>query len=657
MKKDDEDFIEQAKKDFARIEEVEKDNRDRSLEDLRFARLGEQWPDNVRKDREAKGRPCLTVNRMPTFIRQVVNDSRQNRPGIKVHPVDSNGDPGVADVLSGLIRNIEVQSDAEVAYDTGVDQAVSSGIGYWRVDLEYAQEDAFDLDIKINRVLNQFSVYGDPDSKAADSSDWNVAFVTDDMTVDDFKARYPKAKDTVDWQAGDGSKDDNWRGENMIRVAEAFRRTEEERPLVLLSNGQVMEPDELKRLEKELQLAGVRVIREREAKFFKVVRKVITGAEVLESTDWPGKYIPLVPVYGEEVSIEGKRHFLSLIHFGKDPQRIYNYGRSASVEQTSLQPKAPFIGVVGQFATDNAKWASANRDNHAFIEYDPVPGAPPPQRQPPPTPSSGWIQESQIASDDMKSSIGIFNASMGERSNETSGKAIVERKLEGDVSTFHFIDNLSRAIRHTGRIVIDLIPKVYDGPRMLRVLGEDRRESRMVPVNGMEPPRPPAPQGQPPAEPPIPPQVYDLSAGKYDVTVTAGPSFTTRRQEAATQMIELVRAFPQAAAAVGDILAKNLDWPGADEIAERLTALREQPQQAPKEDPVQVAMVKAQADVQAANVKAQGDFELGKMKIKQEGELAVLRMQMETGLAQQKAQLEAITRQNQTPVHPGGVVG
>jgi hypothetical protein len=275
-------------------------------------------------------------------------------------------------------------------------------------------------------------------------------------------------------------------------------------------------------------------------------------------------------VYGDELNIEGKRYFMSLIRDAKDAQQMFNYWRTASTELVALAPKTPFIGPKGAFDVDQDKWATANVVSHPYIEYQ---GPVPPQRQPFAGPPAGALQEALNASDDMKAIIGMYDAALGARSNETSGRAIIARQRESDVSTFNYVDNLSRAIRHAGRILVDLIPKVYSGPRVVRVLYEDGRND-MVPVNQPLPPEMLQKQQREAKE-----QVedivsiYDLTTGKYDVTVSAGPSFTTKREEAATQMVEFVRVFPQAAPMIGDLLAKNLDWPGADDIADRLKSM------------------------------------------------------------------------------------
>jgi hypothetical protein len=580
-KSDPDDVLAAGKKAFELCSEAESENRVVALDDIRFARLGEQWPSDIVKQREIENRPCLTINKMKAFIRQVVNDSRQNKPSIKVHPVDSGADVETADIMNGLIRNIEYTSNADVAYDTGVEASVSGGFGYWRVGMDYACDDSFDMDLSIQRVANQFSVYGDPNSTAADSSDWDVAFVVDRIPKEEFKRKYKSKKNVndepcaVDFDSDAWAYDDNWLNDDGVMIAEWWQRKEVDTEIVRLSNGHTYKADQLAEDQNLQMLIGAGVLKEvkrRPGKTYKVTQTIMTGADVLEVNEWPGRYIPIIPVYGDEIIVEGKRYFRSLIHDAKDAQRMTNYWRTTATEMVALAPRVPFIGPKGAFDSDAARWATANTQSHAYLEYE---GNTPPQRQPLDSGvAAGALQEALNASDDMKAIIGMYDASLGARSNETSGRAILARQREGDVSTFHFIDNLARAIRHTGRILIDLIPYVYTEERIIRVIGEDGSQ-KSVTVNGQEPKPIMGKDGKPETddEGQAIMGIFDLTAGKYDLTVTSGPSFTTRREEAAAQMTEFVRAFPAAAPVVGDILAMNLDWPGADEIAERLRSI------------------------------------------------------------------------------------
>lgn len=560
------DILKEAQDAFKECQERERENRQNAEEDIRFARLEEQWPDAVKQQRERDGRPCLTINKLGPIIRQVVNDARQNKPQIKVQPQDGKADPETADVMSGLIRNIETSSDADTAYDTAVADAVAGGFGYFRINLKYACDDNWDQDIVIERVSNPFSVYGDPYSTAADSADWNVAFVTDQISKKQYQKEYKGAAET-DWDSGDWP--DHWCEGDMVTVAEYWKREQVKRKIVLLSDATMLDLAEFERDAELYYAAGLQVMGSpREVMSYQVKQHVLSGVEELSKTDWAGKYIPIVPVYGDEINLKGKRHFRSLIRSAVDAQRMFNYWTTQSTELVALAPKAPFIGKKGAFETDAKKWATANTQSHAFIEYD---GAEKPERQPFAGVPAGALQEALSASDHIKAVTGIYDASLGAPSNETSGRAIVARQKEGDVSTFHFIDNLSRAIRHGGRILIDLIPKVYTTDRVIRILGSEGQVDTIplgqpVPLTDKAG-KPQVENGQPVSK------IYDLSVGKYDLTVSAGPSFTTRREEAANQMVEFIRAFPQAAPLLGDMLAKNLDWPGADEIAERLKAM------------------------------------------------------------------------------------
>lgn len=571
----DKDKLSEALEEFKLSEDAETINRKNWIDDVRFARLGEQWPDGVRRQREIDGRPCLTINRMPAMLRQVVNDARQNKPAIKVHPVDSGAKRETAEILNGLIRNIEYTSNADVAYDTALDHAVTGGFGYFRIDVDYACDDQFDLDIFLNRIVNPLTVYGDENSTAADSSDWNKCFVTELYTESEFERRW-KGAEKSNWEADYRDLPDGWRDNELVRVAEWWKREEVPAKLLKLSDGMVLYEREYLRIKDILDEQGIVVVGDRETKTHKVKQIIMSGAEVLEENDWAGKYIPIIPVYGDEVMCEGKRHWISLTRWAKDPQQMFNYWRTASTELVALAPKAPYLGPKGAFNTDAYKWATANNVSYPYIEYD---GAIMPQRQPFAGPPAGALQEALNASDDMKSTMGIYDAALGARSNETSGRAILQRQRESDTATFNYIDNLSRAIRHAGRVLVDLIPKVYNAPRIIRVIKEDGT-NESVPINKpFVPEQAKSPESQAydakKGQETIDglTRIYDLTTGKYDVTCAAGPSFSTKREEAASQMLELGRMFPPMMQVAGDLLVKNLDWPGADDLSDRLKML------------------------------------------------------------------------------------
>lgn len=581
-------FLSNARKRFARCVEAETKNREKALEAIKFRNL-EQWPDDIKRARESDpegARPCLVVDKLNQYINQVKNDQRQNRPAIKVRPVDDKGDKEVAEIIQGIVRHIEDTSKADLAYDTAYEHAVDGGFGYFRVITEWCDETSFEQDIKIKRIRNRFSVYLDPEHQEPDGSDARYGFVTEWMDRDDFKEAYPNA-DPCDWES-DGKDLKDWVEKDKVRIAEYFYLEPTKVKLLMLADGAVLTENEL------AEFPGAEVVQARDTTVHKVKWCKISGKEKLEERDWPGKFIPIVEVVGNEIDIEGERHLSGMIRGAMDAQRIHNYASSSFVENVALAPKSPFTAAAGQIENYEDEWKSANRRNLSVLRYDPVTvdghPVPPPVRQPMPGISPGWQQVMANTEHDIQASLGMYSASLGEPSNEKSGKAILARQREGDVANFHYIDNLARSIRHTGRILVDLIPKIYDTARVARILGEDG-----TPDMAMLNPEQEAPVVQKGLK-----KVYNLSLGKYDVSVSVGPSYTTKRQEAAESMVELVRAQPDLMALVGDLMIRNMDWPGADQIADRLkTMLPPQIQQLESKDTEDPAMAAVHAQYEA----------------------------------------------------------
>lgn len=587
---------------------VSSDSENRLLaeDDIRFVKLREQWPEGVKRQRLEEGRPCLTIDQLGSVVRQVVNDSRLNKPSIKVKPVDSKADPKTAEILGGLIRNIEYSSNADVAYDTAIDYAVTSGRGYFRINAQYASDDTFDQDLVIERISDPMTVYGDPYSTAADSSDWNRAFVIDTISEDEYEDRF-KGKEVVSWDAISSLESDWFDGERAV-IAEYWCRKEVTSYAVMLSTGEVVQADEMPEMQSVYSegmpqldpMTGeqvgwlqepVLVMAVRPIKSHKVTQYIMNGKEILETVDWPGKYIPIIPVYGEDFVADGKRWFSGAIRAAKDAQRMKNYWRSTTTELVALAPKAPWVGPETAFQGEDAeKWETANSESWAYLSYK---GNVAPQRQPFSGVPAGALQESLNATDDIKSITGIHDASLGARSNETSGRAILARQREGDVSTFHYIDNLARAIRHAGRVIIDLIPHFYSVSRVIRILNPEG-EAETVRVGSPEEAmaaQQEAQRTQQEVE-----QIYALGVGKYDVAVDTGPSFTTQREEFKALVTELIRAAPQYADLLGPLLIKSFDAPGIDKIMaeiEKRNAMAAQQAQQP--DPEMQAKAAEQA--------------------------------------------------------------
>jgi hypothetical protein len=557
----DKKILDEAHARFKLVEEAESEIRRLSLEDLEFS-AGEQWPENVKAERDRDGRPCLVINRLPHLISQITNDQRQNRPSIQVHPLDDFADVKTAKIMQGLARHVEYNSNADVAYDTAFELAVKTGRGFWRVITDYSSPNSFDQEIFIEPILNPLSVYFDPFSRKPDGSDAEYAFHVEDLSKDLYESKYPNSElsKSGDWETA-GSLAPGWMPEGSARVADYFYKEYTNETLVFLSTGESFLKSELPEdLGVDQSGAPVTILKERETKVTKVVHAKVNATEVLEKSEWPGKYIPIVPVYGKVTDINGKLVVEGIVRGAKDPARMYNYMASAEAEAIGLAPRAPFIAAEGQIEGYESDWESANRKNHSVLYYKPISlggqPAPPPQRNSFEPAVQAITQARMMASDDIKATTGIYDSAVGAQSNEISGTAIEKRTMQSQTGNFHYIDNLTRSIRHTGRILIELFPKIYDTARSGRIIGDDG-EQKIVPLN------------QSFMDEDGKPMIYALDAGQYDVTVDVGPSFQTKRQQGVAAMIEMFRAAPGPMQNALDLLVKNMDWQGATELSER----------------------------------------------------------------------------------------
>lgn len=580
-----EDLHARAVKRFKELEEYWSDNRDAALADIKFA-SGDQWPEKVKAAREKKGRPCLVLDKLSQYEKQVVNDGRQNRPSIKYRPVDDGGDPKVAEGFQGITRHILTSSNADEAFDNALGNAARSGFGFFRVLTEYEDEGSFNQEIKIRRVRNPLSVLLGP-HQLADGSDADDGFIIDDISRESFKRQFPKAE-KCDWKSDGKAYSEGWLTELTVRVAEYWYKEPGSGKLHLLSDGTTALDEDYARDQRQNKPT---IVRSRDVQTVKVKWCRMSGAEILEEREWAGKYIPILPVYGEEMDINGKVTYLGLYRRGKDGQTLHNFSRSAYAERVALAPKAPYVAAAGQIE-GHPEWKTANTENHMVLPYTPqeINGTPlpPPRREQASDIPAGFAQDAQMAEHDIQASIGMYNASLGAQSNEKSGKAIIARQREGDVATFHYHDNLNRAVRYLGRILVDLIPKVYDTKRVVRIVKEDG-EVEMAMVN---PDLPDAYAKLPPKEGAEPLPVFNLNAGRYDVDVSAGPSYTTQRQEQADAMLELARNNPTYWQTHGDLIVRSQDWHNAEEFAERTKAVM------PPELKAAIAQAEAEEDMQ-----------------------------------------------------------
>jgi hypothetical protein len=532
-------------------------NRAPAVADLQFL-VGEQWPEDIRRQRQLEGRPCLTFNRLPTFLHQVTNDQRQNKPGIKTHPVDGGADLKRSEINQGVIRHIEYISNADIAYDTAVNSAAAIGFGFWRLITEYESPMSFDQVIRYQRIRDALKVFMDPASTEADGSDQKRCAIIRDVPRKEFKRQYPQADEATSTAIGllGQQVQQGWMNENYVREVEYYYFEYTSETLCMLEDGSIV-------FEKDLP-DGAMVKQRRESQIPQLMWCKATAGAILERTKIMCRWIPVFPVWGNEVDIQGKVFRSGIIRDAKDPAQMYNFWMTSATEEVSLRPKTPFIGAEGQFEGHEKQWGQANSRTFAYLEYKPVSLggqlAPPPQRSPMADVPAGMLQMAIHASDNIKAVTGLFDSSIGARGNATSGVQERAQQKQGDTANFHYTDNLNRSIRHCGRCLIDMIPHYYDAQRVVRMMKEDGTiESAEVNVQKVDP---------------ITQQVTevlnDMTIGTYDVTVSTGPSYSTQREEAAEAMVSMAGDFPKLMEVAGDLVVESMDFPGADKIAARL---------------------------------------------------------------------------------------
>jgi len=598
--------------------EADTENRQKGLDDLKFS-SGDQWPIEVQNSRHLEARPCLTINKLDAYVRQIVNQMRQSRPRMRAHSMNSEANAKVADVITGIFKHIEVNSDADTAYDTAGEYAVRIGWGYWRVITDYVREDSFDQEIYIRPIDNPFSVYFDPNSIQPDGSDAEKVLITTLMSKDDFKIQYPGADDGGDFnQRGTGDFDPDWVQKEDIRVAEYFYVERKKTKLLLLSDGTKVYKDEAPSPE-ILAAAGIMVVGERETMRKQIKWCKLTGLEILEERDWSGRYIPVVPVYGQQLTVEDKRKKYGLVRNAKDAQRMYNYWQTSLTESIALAPKAKWLLAEGQDEGHENEWAQANIKSMPVLRYKQTDingqQAPAPQRLQPEPPPAGVIAAAMSIDKDLQSVVGIFDPSQLPQGN-MSGKAIRGQQMQQDMTNFHYYDNLVRSMKHTGRIILDLIPKIYDRERVLRIIGYDG-QPEMVTLNQRTQ-----------DEMGVEKVLNDVTVGEYDVYMDTGPGYQSKRQEAVEAMMPMISTNQELFNLAGDLVFRNMDFPGAEVIADRLAANNPLAQIDDKSEiPPQIQMQLMQAQKQIADMQQmiaamelekqyRGDIEM----VRQEGE-------------------------------------
>ena len=589
-------------------------NRQEALEDLKFV-SGDQWPVTLQNSRNLESRPCLTINKLDGYCRQVANQQRQQRPRIKVHATNTHEQMVEAQDIQGIIRHIEVNSNADHAYDNAFDYAVRMGWGFMRVRTDYISEDSFDQEIYIDPVDNPFTVYFDPNSIAPDGSDAEKCLITTMMSKEVFRSLYPEHDDGTSFtQRGTGDSQSEWITKEDIRLAEYYYTVREKAKLYLLSDGSSTFADD-KDFFNRLQMAGITVIDTRESVKKTIKYKKLTAIEVIEERDWASKYIPIIPVYGRHVVIGDKRKKFGMVRYAKDSQRMYNFWQTSLTESIALAPKAKWIMAEGQDEGHENDWAQANIKSFPLLRYKQtdIEGrtAPPPQRLQPEPPPAGVMTAAMSVNDDIKTIMGIFDpAQLGQ--GNISGKALNGQQQQVDLTNYDYYDNLTRSIAHVGKVILDLIPKIYDTQRVLRIIGEDGKPD-MLPLNQRDA---------------VGNILNDTQIGQYDVVMETGPGYNSKRQEAVDAMMPLL-AKPELFNIAGDLVFRNMDFPGADVIADRLAASNPLAQIDEKSDiPPQVQMQLAQAKQQVMQMQQQ--MQAMQVMMQQRGDIEQVKQDAET---------------------------
>lgn len=526
-------LIELALERFKRVSEIDQAWREASIEDVKFSALLEQWPAALKTKREAKGKPCLVMDHMNQSIMQICNQYRQQRPAINVNPVGDESDVDTAEILQGIVRHIEVVSDAEIPRDTAFEQMVRGGYGVYRVITEKVGEQQ---EIKIKRIRNQFSVYIDYAAQEPDYSDARWAFITEDVPLKEYKALYGESTLAKTYVGNDnklvsaGNLPASWVSDQEgVRIAEYF----------------VKESD-------------------------KWIWHKINAVEVLETTDWVGKYLPIIAVLGHDLDVDGKRHLSGMVRNGKDPQRMVNYFFSKATETVALANAAPFVAAAGQVEDYAQDWSNANTGDVVVLKYKPLDvgggAVPPPQRETAEPPIQAMSVMAQMATENLKAAIGLYDPSLGKNKSDQSGSAIQKLQAQGDQSTLNYIDNAARSTRYEGRVLIDLIPRIYNTARVQRIIKPDGSAEMVVIHNGADQ----AGDAQALLSEKIK-KIYDIGTGTYDIAVSVEQSYQTKRKEAVATQLDLMKILPpEMVANVIDIPVRNMDIPGGKELADRL---------------------------------------------------------------------------------------
>lgn len=585
-------IVDEAIRRFRRCREWESVSRQRFLDDLKFAygdsENGYQWPGKVRQQRDVELRPCLTMNVTRQHNFQITNEAKKNKSDIAIKAVGGGASKASANVFAGVVRHISYKSNALDAYSTASEFQVAGGIGWLRLVTDYAGDDSFEQDIYIRAVADPMSVYVDPDAREKNKCDAKFAFVFDDVPKDEFEDAYPDlASYASAGPLGMDTVERDWMGDNYIRVAEYFRIVPQSTRLFSVSHKGKRTTIREDRLPKNAidEIVNDELTRIRHVDIPRVEWFLIVGQQIVDRTIWLGSNIPLIPMIGEEVIIEGIMDRKGHTRAMKDAQRMFNYNASSQVEFVALQSKSPYVAPAAAIENFEQYYNSANTANHSVLPYnhrdDDGQEIPAPQRQAPPAVSQAFQLGMDTAFNQMMMTSGQWQNQMGMMGNERTGSAIEQRQEQSATSTYHFVDNYGIAIRTCGQFLIELIPLVYNEPRVVKMLADDGADHDVE----IDPAAQQAYLETQAADGAAVRRIFNPSVGKYEVEAAVGPAFGTRREETVRALTLILTQAPALTGIIGDLLLKAMDFKEADEAAQRLR--RMVPPQALGEGPTQ----------------------------------------------------------------------
>lgn len=579
------DVVKEAKACLKDGEDFEAEARVRMDYDYKFAHGDThnkyQWDADLVLKRNTEEKPILTINKVQQHNLLIINDSKQNKSGVRVRPVNNEASFEGAELYQELIYHIEYISGAENVYDHGITWQVEAGKGYWYVTTEYEDDRTFDQEIYVRQIKDPRNVYTDMNFEEIDGSDMRWGIIFEDIDKDLYKKKYRKFANVGGNNVlGSSVTTDGWISRDKIKIALFYRREEKEEKLVafLDENGeqQIGYHSELTKEGKE-RYAEVKddpTSQERDVVTHNVKLYKIAGDRIIEQTDWVGSTIPIVRLPGVETVIDGVYdccgHTRALIN----PQQMYNYNSSANVEFIALQTKSPWVAASAAIEGYEEYYKTSNSMNHAYVPYNHIDDdgneIPAPQRSQGVQSGMGYVKGLEISQNEMMMASGQYQSQMGENENAKSGVAINARQRQGDRSTYHFLDNQNIAIRRTGKIFLEVIPKVYDTKRIKKILGRDGTKMHItIDPEATQVQQQETINADKDAAQQIKQFVFNPTFGKYDLQSSSGPSYATQRQEAFAALNELAQTNEKFMDVGGDIYFKNADFPGADELSAR----------------------------------------------------------------------------------------